>query len=545
MHGSSGASSPKPVTTPSPSTASSSSGPSATPATLGYFCIYNPEFGPTDETQHEQLLYYIARKTVSIDVKMRNIGLAQELGTTKRSIKDSDGKYRVITEYLEHEIHDTAISALLRQAYGLYRVANGTMDSLVVAHEGNTRPLQRSLEEFFEPWVQSWGDFEKSMTLEKTLDGINYLPLSKTTNVTMDRLLKAVRDKYPNLITHAMVTFEDQLISSDIGENDLREVWKHIVHVTGYDGASASAAWDKKEEEEARKRKTSTFKFGKSWSNTSIFGFYKASSTPPSTPPLKPISRVSSPVPSVRSLDGAVSSNSNILAVPTATLGTAGSSPRPSGESEIILPSGKAQLNPLWFGDSSTEEEIDEHFGIIYKHKSGLNICFFAPVNIQESQRLIDEPDQFTRELEDAISSLTHDQQVVDLSEPITKSMLEYVSRQVIKEASTTRSLGGTIPADKEIRFVYFNKMNLAIKAQLGSSSGKGGVTIGSDIALSLLDIKEDFDRIPDASEITTRSPSNHWIVGKRFEDREVYMIVSRKDSTLVEVEGKLFFASN
>lgn len=45
--------------------------------------------------------------------------------------------------------------------------------------------------------------------------------------------------------------------------------------------------------------------------------------------------------------------------------------------------------------------------------------------------------------------------------------------------------------------------------------------------------------RMPDATEITTRSPSNHWIVGKRFEDREVYMIVSRKDSTLVEVEGK------
>ncbi|KAF8951816.1 vacuolar fusion protein ccz1, partial [Entomortierella lignicola] len=564
-----GTSSPKSATAASSST-TSSSGPSTTPATLGYFCIYNPEFGPTDETQHEQLLYYVARKTVSIDVKMRNIGLAQglvnfarifsptapcenvhsqknrlvfleaepgywlhmciELGTIKRSIKGADGKYRVITEYLEHEVHDTVISSLLKQAYGMYKVAHGTMESLVNANEGNTRPLQRQLEEFFEPWVLGWGDFEKTMTLERALDGINYLPLSKNTYSNVERLVKSIQDKYSDLITHSMVTFEDQLVSSDIREEDLREVWKHVVQVTGYYGASASAALDKKEEEESRKRKTSTFRFGKSWSNSSIFGFYRSSTvtTPPNTPPLNPTSRGGSPAPSIRSVDGIIPSNPN----------AAGSSPRRSGESEIILPSiGKAQLNPLWFGNSSTSEEIDEHFGIIYKHKSGLNLCFFAPVNIQESQRLLDEPEQFTRELEEFISGLVYDSPLLDPSEAITRSFLENVSKQIIKEASTARSLGGAVANDKEIRFLYFNKMNLAIKVQLGSASGKGGITMGSDMALSLLDIKQDFDCIPDATEITTRSPSNHWIVGKRFEDREVFMIVSRKDSTLVEVE--------
>jgi hypothetical protein len=63
------------------------------------------------------------------------------------------------------------------------------------------------------------------------------------------------------------------------------------------------------------------------------------------------------------------------------------------------------------------------------------------------------------------------------------------------KESTIARSLGGTLPNDKEIRFLYFNRMNLAIKAQLGSTTGKGGLTMGSDMALSLLDIKQDFDR--------------------------------------------------
>ncbi|KAI8594705.1 hypothetical protein EDD21DRAFT_393092 [Dissophora ornata] len=591
--------SPKPGNAASSSASSSSSSPSNTPATLGYFCVYNPDFGPTDETQHEQLLYYMARKTVSIDVKMRNIGLAQglvnfsrifsptapcenvhsqknrlvfyeaepgywlnlciELGTTNRSVKGTDGKPRIITEYLSHEIHDTVVSALLKQAYAMYRVVHGTMESLVNANDGNTRPLQRHLEEFFEPWVLGW-DFEKSMTLERTLDGINYLPLSSggSTNSTvsnsrtksghqnLDRLVKSVRDKYPGLITHSMVTFEDQLVASDIRDEDLRAVWKHVVQLTGYEGTN-SALLERKEEEEARKKsKSSTFKFGKSWSNTSIFGFYRSSpstTTPPSTPPLRPTSRVSSPAPSIRSVDGVmVQGNTPGTLAPSApTAGTAQSSPRPSGDSEVILTSGgKAQVNPMWFGQSPDSEDVDEYFGIIFKHKSGLCLSFFAPVTEQESQRLIDEPEQFTRELEEFLSSLTNDSAFLDPSETATRSLLEEVSRQMVREATTARSLGGSLGNDKEIRFLYFNKMNLAIKAQLGSMTGKGGVTMGSEMALSLLDIKQDFDRMPDATEITTRSPSNYWIVGKRFEDREVYMIVSRKDSTLVQVEDEV-----
>ncbi|KAG0330747.1 Vacuolar fusion protein CCZ1 B [Podila horticola] len=580
--------SPTPGHAPQPTSPSpSSSGPSVTPASLSYFCIYNPDFGPTDETQHEQLLCYIARKTVSIDAKMRNIGLAQglvnfarifsptapcdnvhsqknrlvffepepgywmhlsiELGTIKRTIKGTDGKYKVVTEYQEQEVHDTVVSALLKQAYGMYRVAHGTMDSLVNASEGNTRPLQRSLEEFFESWILGW-NFEKAMTLERALDGINYLPLTRPSYLAVDRLVKNVRDKYP-FITHSMVTFEDQLVSTDIRDSDQRTVWKQIVQLTGYDGASANAAaGDRKDEEEARKKK-STFKFGKSWSNTSIFGFYRSSSTttPPSTPPFRPTSGVGSPAPSIRSID--IGNNGSLSA--TMSGQGSGSSPRPSGEES----GGKSQVNALWFGQFAASEDVDEHYGVIFKHKSGLNLSFFSPVHEQDVQNLLEEPDHFNQEFEDFLAELANESTslvVMDGSEGgQSRSQVETVSRQIVKDAATARGLGGMLANDREIRFLYFNKMNLAIKAQLSSTMGKGGISMGSEMALSLLDIKSDFDRMPDATEITTRSPSNHWIVGKRFEDREVYMIVSRKDSTLVEVEDEvrkltsLYFNSN
>ncbi|KAF9134376.1 vacuolar fusion protein ccz1 [Mortierella sp. 14UC] len=585
---------------PASTSTSSGSGPTTTPASLNYFCIYNPDFGPTDETQHEQLLYYVARKTVSIDAKMRNIGLAQglvnfarifsptapcenvhsqknrlvfyeaepgywlnlsiELGTTKRTVKGTDGKPRIITEYLEHEVHDTVVSALLRQAYAMFRVTHGTMEGLVQAHEGITRPLQRRLEEFFESWVLGWEFDRTTMNLERALDGIQYLPLSRTSYLSVDRLVQAVKENYRGgggetgsgsgpVVTHSMVTFEDQLVSSDVRDEDLRAVWKQVVQTSGFDGASAqNSAIDRTEAD--RKSKTSTFKFGKSWSNTSIFGFYKSSSstsTPPSTPPLRPTSRVSSPAPSIRSIDGV-----NALSA------ALGSSPRASGESEAGLTSGvKAQVNPLWFGEFIASEDVGEHIAITLKHKSGLNLIFFVPTVDKEGNAVLEDQESFMRELEEFIAGLVHDAPLLDPTSgngETSRSLLEDVARQVVKDAMTARGLGGTLANDKEIRFLYFNRMNLAIKAQLGTVSGSGSgsgsssgkssgaaaMMLGSEVAMSLLDIKQDFDRMPDATEITTRSPSNYWIVGKRFEDREVYMIVSRKDSTLVEVEDEV-----
>ena len=163
----------------------------------------------------------------------------------------------------------------------------------------------------------------------------------------------------------------------------------------------------------------------------------------------------------------------------------------------------------------------------------------------------LEDQESFMREMEEFVAGLVHDAPLLEPTSgngETSRSLLEDVARQVVKDAMTARGLGGAIANDKEIRFLYFNRMNLAIKAQLGTISGvgkssgsgsnSGALVLGSEVAMSLLDIKQDFDRMPDATEITTRSPSNYWIVGKRFEDREVYMIVSRKDSTLVEVEG-------
>jgi hypothetical protein len=47
---------------------------------LSYFCVYNPNLGGrSDENNKEQILYYTAKKVVPLDVKLRQVGLAQAL----------------------------------------------------------------------------------------------------------------------------------------------------------------------------------------------------------------------------------------------------------------------------------------------------------------------------------------------------------------------------------------------------------------------------------------------------------------------------------
>lgn len=91
------------------------------------------------------------------------------------------------------------------------------------------------------------------MSLEKALDGIQYLPLTRTSYLSVDRLVQAVKENYRSsgtgpVVTHSMVTFEDQLVSSDVRDEDLRAVWKQVVQTSGFDGASAqNSALDRSE----------------------------------------------------------------------------------------------------------------------------------------------------------------------------------------------------------------------------------------------------------------------------------------------------------
>lgn len=77
--------------------------------------------------------------------------------------------------------------------------------------------------------------------------------------------------------------------------------------------------------------------------------------------------------------------------------------------------------------------------------------------------------------------------------------------------------------------------MNLAIKATLGdprSSTIKDALKI-------LGEMHEDFEQSRDTmTEMCVKSHNDVWIVGRRSDQREFYVIISKKDASLVEING-------
>ncbi|CAG8500626.1 11627_t:CDS:2 [Diversispora eburnea] len=204
------------------------------PSSLAYFCVYNPTFGPTEETQKDQLLYYVAKKTVPMDVKIRQIGLAQGLihftrvfspskpcenvHTQKNRLAfyepepnywihiDKDGKPKTIVEYLDSNLHDSGIKRMLQLGYGMYKMFNGPFDMTV--HTSGIKTLKNKLEEFFANWVFNW-DFDK-MDITKTIDGTSYLPLSSSARKQITSFMDKFQSEY-NFISDILILKNNML----------------------------------------------------------------------------------------------------------------------------------------------------------------------------------------------------------------------------------------------------------------------------------------------------------------------------------------------
>ena len=58
-----------------------------TVAMLSHFFVYNPNFGPTDETEQQKLLFHYPAD-LPMDSKLKNVGLSEALVNFTRSVHD-------------------------------------------------------------------------------------------------------------------------------------------------------------------------------------------------------------------------------------------------------------------------------------------------------------------------------------------------------------------------------------------------------------------------------------------------------------------------
>jgi len=92
-------------------------------------------------------------------------------------------------------------------------------------------------------------------------------------------------------------------------------------------------------------------------------------------------------------------------------------------------------------------------------------------------------------------------------------------------------------PADDGYRYVYYNHMNLALK----TSTSKRSVNIPREVTKMFTEIHSDFERSPEGvSEVIVKTANDGWVVGRRSDQRELFVFIDGRSVNLIEVTEEI-----
>ncbi|KAG9299505.1 hypothetical protein G9A89_020676 [Geosiphon pyriformis] len=486
--------------------------------------VFSPE-KPCENvhTQKNRLAFYEPEPDYWIHVSI-------ELGYAKKTIKDKDGKQKSVIEFLDTNLHEASVRRMLKKGYEMYRLFNGPFD-LTVRTSG-VKTLKNKLEEFFGNWVFEW-NFEKA-ELTKTIDGVIYLPLSNAGESAVVSFVTKVQADY-SFISQTFVLWQDKLLyggDGNITDADIREIWRHLV--------SLSEVRENKNKEEAaeklQKNKESdkyllpSLKgFSRAVTGTNFLSYFSNTSSTSLDAPVDTLKGSENSTSPISPLPVA-SIPSNFLTGPTKNLDGCDKKitpliiylKKPSNPNSTIF----NKQNGHEIDEDEEDEEVEEYYLVVYK-ENFITLAFLILVNSPESSSCITDI-VFYRSLQEYLSS-----------------RIDQVTNLVNEDNERMKKIGKP-DAHKEYRYLFYNKLTMAIKSSINSTSTNSFswpstpprvLTISNEMANVLCEVYEDFERCPQLTEIYTKASSNFWVIGKRFEERYLYVIVSKKEATLLEVE--------
>lgn len=93
---------------------------------------------------------------------------------------------------------------------------------------------------------------------------------------------------------------------------------------------------------------------------------------------------------------------------------------------------------------------------------------------------------------------------------------------------------------DQQFRFLYFNQMNLAIKSSIHARKPSLVTSLNPDMMRLLVDIHTDFDQNDGDGEMIMKNLADCWIVGRKSEKREFFVILNQKNASLVDISEEI-----
>lgn len=160
----------------------------------------------------------------------------------------------------------------------------------------------------------------------------------------------------------------------------------------------------------------------------------------------------------------------------------------------------------------NTEEDNEECFLVVYRALSA-SICLL--LNTSNTLNF-----EFCRKLDTFLG-------------PRLSSLASEIGEQYSKKPQT-----GSEPMFK---YIYFNHMNLAQKTTVHVDNKKSpNLHISHETLKLLSDISADLKRSNQDGETIVRTVSDCWVVGKKSDQREVFIVINQKNSNLIEVNEEV-----
>ncbi|XP_048817850.1 vacuolar fusion protein CCZ1 homolog isoform X1 [Lagopus muta] len=184
-----------------------------------------------------------------------------------------------------------------------------------------------------------------------------------------------------------------------------------------------------------------------------------------------------------------------------------------TGPLNLNDPEAKCRFPKIFVNTDDTYEEL--HL-IVYKAMSAA-VCFMIDASIPPTL-------EFCRKLDSIVGP-----------------QLTVLASDICEQYNINKRISG---AEKEpqFKFIYFNHMNLAEKStiHMRKTPSVSLASVHPDLMKILGDINSDFSRVDEDEEIIVKAMSDYWVVGKKSDQRELYVILNQKNANLIEVNEEV-----
>ncbi|KAK1881216.1 Vacuolar fusion protein CCZ1 like [Dissostichus eleginoides] len=164
----------------------------------------------------------------------------------------------------------------------------------------------------------------------------------------------------------------------------------------------------------------------------------------------------------------------------------------------------------------STEDGYEELHLIVYKAMSAA-ACFMISASVE-----------LTRDFCEQLDALVGPQ-------------LTLLASDICEQFTVNRRISGP-EKEPQFKFIYFNHMNLAEKStiHMRKTASVCLTSVHPDLMKILGDINCDFARADEDEEIIVKAMTDYWVVGKKSDQRELYVILNQKNANLIEVNEEV-----